>query len=501
MDLVKYSAVALAPSEQIKLVESLLLCPSMNSRAKRDTIMRMLPKINRVASRQDDAFTDVINILQTCLSYSGAVHDLFEAIYGFDGATENFPIVARTFGETLGEIFGPSLNGLTNTHLENLKQILDNVEFDWAAVQLAFKRSMNDSPLPSTPNLSRSFTLMIWRAATRTELVPIMEFTRSLGRIQPSIQLAIADWINQLVQDMPQGAAAVSTAQTSSAPIREPCLQIALSCKARQIDESTQVGVKAVLWRNADDPPEPLDSDSITMGDVPAFVQGLVQYCSDQVQPHQIKVEVFLPLLLLKSHAVEQWSFSDGLGDSWWGNDYPIVVRSFDRFQACRSRQELGKLWSEKWHHLARLDRCESVEQPVLSDEHIAWICSCVPQDIRATIVGAAVLVEVDRVPPIFYQQKPQQFINYLLLIGVPMAFWVRNSLVEGDQQSLEHECRQLIQSTSPSQLAARLRERRQGAAADSFWWQITFLWDDPNRIPDDFIRDLPGTQSERRPS
>jgi hypothetical protein len=510
MALVTYSAADLAPSERMKLVETLLLCPSMNdTRAKRDTILRMLPEINRVAPRQDDTLTDVVNILQTCLQYSGAVHRLLAAIYGFDRAMKDFPIVARAFGETLGEICGPLLNDLTDTHLEKLERILKGVEFDWAGVRAAFESIMPSSEAPDHKDQTRNFAIMLWMAATQLRLEPIIRFAQALGDLNPKVRPGITEWLDQLVQDIPDAAAVVNTpAPVSQLLIEQPCLQIALMCSAREVSHDTPVRLMAVLRLNDkhhDDYP-PVDTN---MEKIAADIQELAEQSRRRVQPHQITVEVFLPLPLLKGYAVERWSFSDGLGDSSWGNDYPMVVRSFDRIKA-RARQKVDKDWKDKWNHLAELGQGSSDQRPIISDDNMVWICSCLPADMSthsakmkpSTTVGAAVLVNFERIPRVIYDQQPHEFINYLLLRGVPMAFWLRSDLPEAEVAAAEAAFRQLVQTTPPRELAAILRDRRKDALTkDSIWWQIAFLWDDPNTIPEAFTPEASGTESKRNVS
>jgi hypothetical protein len=519
MDLVRYSAAARSASdlgaEISVLTDALLACTAMQDRPARDTILQLLGDIGNSVKRRATNKLDVFNILWTCLQYEDGIHRLFNAISWVDQETIAVNNLAKVFGETFGEIFGTLPNGLTNKHLSGLKQKLDGMEFNWAGVQDAFNRIMPGSEAPTHKEPVRAFATMIWMAATQLRLEPIIRFAQALGDLNPDVRPGIDDWLTEMVKHFPDVAAVVNTpAPVSKLPIKQPCLQIAIDWRedspreAREINDATPVRVITVLWLN-DHNHHLVTSDAISLEAVPAFVQGAVKLSRERVQLQPITIEVFLPLLLLKMYPVEQWHFNDDFDDSWWGYDYEIVVRSLDRIKHRIIHQNLDPHWTKKWEHLLDMERRVVDGEPIITDENMVWVCSCVPQDINAhsirmkpvTTVGAAVLVEVDRIPRVPHRQSSKEFIHYLLLSGVPMAFWLRNTLDGMDIASIEAEFRQLIHTTPPHQLAARLRERRENASLDEIWWHIAHMWENPDRIADELIPKTLNIQSERRSS
>jgi formylglycine-generating enzyme required for sulfatase activity len=70
---------------KMALVNALLACPSVQQRARRDAIIGLLPDaIQNATARNDDALTDVLNLVSTALNYEGGLTKLVEAVRCFE---------------------------------------------------------------------------------------------------------------------------------------------------------------------------------------------------------------------------------------------------------------------------------------------------------------------------------------------------------------------------------------------------------------------------------
>lgn len=82
--------VRLSSAQIQALVRALLACDMIADWTSRDSILSLLPQQVRVAVRRDRAARiDVLNIVNTCIAYPGALALLVQSVYNFEDGTAN----------------------------------------------------------------------------------------------------------------------------------------------------------------------------------------------------------------------------------------------------------------------------------------------------------------------------------------------------------------------------------------------------------------------------
>jgi hypothetical protein len=188
----------------------------------------------------------------------------------------------------------------------------------------------------------------------------------------------------------------------------------------------------------------------------------------------QLTIEFFLPFNLL-CHPVDHWLVSDPFqGDTPIGIRYPVVIRSQDRLQ----KDILWAPWKAHWD--------DNKLEKIISDDNIAWMTQ--NESLRAVHSKLNKKDEVICFAMTFPHETivdpKQDVLLRAISLGAPIALWPRK-IDEFDD--VQQELRTLLLEDTLENLPERVRKKREekwvAEEEHKVGYNLSLLWDDPNRI------------------
>ena len=208
--------------------------------------------------------------------------------------------------------------------------------------------------------------------------------------------------------------------------------------------------------------------------ELPQLLGNLLGQCFEeylQGQPTELTIEIFLPRDRLHDE-VEKWSYSDDEGfDINIGEEYRVVVRSYERLKKLRTQQ--GSYWRENWEKVKLMWKDAPCEENITT---VSQACFN-PSKLRKLLVKKTVL----KVCCTLSNSERDGLLKAIHSAGTAIVLWSRcevNSL----HNAVEFDT---LLERPLQELSARVKEQRFAADNDKHLGNhLVLLWDDPNRVP-----------------
>jgi hypothetical protein len=187
----------------------------------------------------------------------------------------------------------------------------------------------------------------------------------------------------------------------------------------------------------------------------------------------QLTIEFFLPFNLL-CHPVDHWPISDPIQDDVpIGIRYPVVIRSRDRLR----NDIFWPSWKAHWDN----DKLHKV----VSDTDVVWMNEDRFRAVYPKLNGTDAICLVMTFPHETIVNPKQAMLSHAIRLGAPIALWSRK-IDESDD--IQQELSALLSVAILEELPERVRKKREEkwAAGEEHkaGYNLSLLWDDPNRIP-----------------
>ncbi|MDZ8264376.1 effector-associated domain EAD1-containing protein [Nostoc sp. ChiQUE01b] len=211
---------------------------------------------------------------------------------------------------------------------------------------------------------------------------------------------------------------------------------------------------------------------------------------------HELTIELFLPNQYLIKFAPEVEKIpqlSNEKEPPWFGYEYNLVIRSYDRFQDYSLYDKFSKKWDEL-HQLTEID------------QKIVWLNKeklnngCNWKKIRVT---AQKVISINMNVPLLnseYNCHINEFLITVLRCGFPFSFWLRNGSLEDLKLNNDNTINQfenilkIDDFKNSSKLFKLVRDIRRDAYIEDetkqkeyLGYHLGFLFDNPHRLPSKF--------------
>ncbi|MBD2492363.1 hypothetical protein H6G77_33345 [Aulosira sp. FACHB-615] len=208
---------------------------------------------------------------------------------------------------------------------------------------------------------------------------------------------------------------------------------------------------------------------------LPVLLSNLLQQCFEeylQGQPTELTIEIFLPRDHLCDE-VEKWMYQDSEGfDIIIGEEYRVVVRSYDRLKKLRTQQ--GSYWRKNWEKVQL-----TWQAPPCYEQAMTVSQACFdPNNLRNLLVEKIIL----KICCNLSDSERNGLLSAIHSAGTPIIIWSRCEL--NSLKNPEHF--DALLKKPLHELSACVKEQRRLAADHEMHLgnHLVLWWDDPNRIP-----------------
>jgi len=302
---------------------------------------------------------------------------------------------------------------------------------------------------------------------------PLIEFAQRASHKATAAKVSqkLADWASTTAAarnvdaDLKTLEAHINKEEAESAP------SVTLILKEHE-DDPQKFSARMWLWSDDDEAtsrPE-VPENALSLEQVQKAVNDELRAICDDLQRLDIRFEVFVPNNMA-DYDFDSWNVQLGMVNAprRLGEFFPTTIRSLDRLLLGR---RFDSRWRNKWKQFLAAAGGRALPPPVVFDS------PCLPVDLRRDLAADDALM-------IGFCFVPCGIANLLmdeiLEAGVPVGVWLRRSSVD---PTLGKRIRSFLGS-APDELPRRLfNERKLESESGGFWYSLTVMWDDPDRVP-----------------
>jgi vWA-MoxR associated protein C-terminal domain/Effector-associated domain 2/vWA-MoxR associated protein middle region 0 len=486
-------AWSLDVGEQQRLVSAFLQIDTMRKRSSRDLYLTLLERElghHLPLTRHEQDLLDVWQLVETCLTYSGAIHMLVAVLERFHGRSHPMREVRNLVEELLPD---PLLDPPERRELGRLLMLLENGDHSsahQAALPDLYRQAVGPvgpvGPMPARGTLRiREVIAQLEEVATGADGVPpLLVFMSDLAEYANGADAtALREWVTRCGERLGIDWARLHRLGRPSARAPQSDAYLVIECRPDGADSSRylisawlQVGAGPGTRLQCDEEPVPLNRLHLILEALLINDQRVVgRHAPD------LTVEFVLPRSLLGAPLDQLKITVEGFERSL-GIEYPVVVRSHDRLR----RGALHHNWRRKWNwlqgHPAGAGVCW-VSQPREADQE--WLFAMLSE--RSSVCLAMAF------PPWGDDLGPADELWVGLQAGAPIIVWCRD---RRDPVRFISEIRDLLSSDLMSlpQKVLNLRQeavrtRTKEPAHDHLGFHLTLVFDDADRLPEPYIR------------
>lgn len=479
-------------SDQERLVNAFLSIRDMRERRYRDAYVIGLEKrLGFVLPlvRHDQARHDVWQLVDTCLSYSGALHMLVAEVEAVHGGSDSMLKLQDAVTELLPE---PLLEPLERQELHSLILTVTRAGLNSATLPVLYRQAVG----PIGPVMDATgpvdVIMQLEEAAVRADGVPpLLVFVRDLAEhVSGQNAVALRYWVDRFAQRLGlDSAGLLSLSSYTPKPVwSTETAYLVIECVPDGADSGRyltsawlQFDGEPGIALYCEDVPQPLTR-------LPRLLESFLADDQRVVNRHtpELTIEFVLPRRLLNV-AFDQLKISiDGV-ERRLGIEYPVVIRSHDRLR----RQALHHHWRRKWQQLQE----DSVGAT------ICWVTrprEFADERLYAMLLERSTACLAMTFPPWGGDPDLVDELWVGLQAGAPVAIWCRDvqdgdrfgaglrALLDGDLLALPQRVLDLRRQA--------MKERRTGAEDSHLGLLVTLVFDDADRLPEPYVRLRPPT-------
>lgn len=472
-----------------KLIDALQKTRAIGERANRDVMISQLPaQIKGVIAYNASDRLHILNIIDACLGYAGGLEQLFAIIVAIEGESEGVKEARALLDQGV----------ISREDFRNALDLLAQIDVEEEDLKGMYRRSLPDGKQPS------SEAVLLWNilhdlaqfAPQSDGRLPIVEFVeRMVLRTQKAALFQkIRQWSDARIADFDLDPIKFNDLRTrlknETKQAQEPCyllVQLHPNPANRNHPKLKSYRVAVAFWKSAAEKTNLLTgTEYIPLDDVPRLVDEQIGILSEREDPAlltNLHIEFFLPVEIL-SAAVDQWDMSDEfLQQVKLGYFYPVHVRSLERAQT----PKLQGFWRARWKYYKSLLQAGMLPNGAVE----LWEETCQPKELLNRLTGGEIKLPIGCG---FTFLPAVEGANSPLLVairgGIPIAVWPRQcgDCADALQEVKEH-LKALMAAAELQKLPTLIREmRRKADSAAHLGSNLTLLWDDPERIPDDLL-------------
>lgn len=485
-----------------QLVDALLQCPNLFNDSIRQDIIRELPDdIRGNIPARDTAYAHVNSIVITCLNYPEGLAQLIAILAGFERDSIPLQQVRRLVSDFQAPgIIKPEqrrrlfelITGahLSFDHLQQLYHACRPEKFEMPEGTLSLWRMLAHLwDIPSPPD----------------DLPPALKFAESTAqavqRDKPDLSRNLQEWVDILAQFLSVEETRLRKFRdgfrnTAAGEAKAPpylLVEIHPDCNTAASRSQTKYLVQISYWRSQSQTRYlHRDDRGRLLQDIPPLLDGILNNLARAIPDEMaaLTVEFFMPRELI-SCEVDQWKKGDELlGEMKFGDQLRMAVRSLERAK----NPALQEHWRQKWDYLQ-----QQLETP--ANENTVRIYQ--PQRYRKlefynSLVNDLQLVCLGLTYTPTDQPGECKMLSELLRAGMPVAVWPRSAHWPGGTPPAEEfaaRLQQILLQDRMSALPEIIRRQRSEASAATGTTHVglylTLLWDDPRRLPLEFIPEV----------
>jgi len=302
---------------------------------------------------------------------------------------------------------------------------------------------------------------------------PLIEFAqRASHKATPTkVSQKLADWASttaaarNVAADLKELEVRIKREEAASAP------SVTLILKEHD-DDPQKFSAWMWLWSDDDEATSrpAVPENALSLEQVQKAVNDELRAICDYLQRSDIRFEVFVPNNMA-DYDFDSWNVQLGMvkAPRRLGELFPTTTRSLDRLLYGKP---FNSRWRTKWKQVLAAAGGGPLPAPVVFDS------PCLPAELRRDLaVADALMIGFCFVPC----GTATLLMDEILEAGVPVGVWLRRS--SGDP-TLGNRIRSFLGS-APDELPRHLfNERKLESASGGFWYSLTVMWDDPDRVP-----------------
>lgn len=520
MSTFRQSITQLSTKQKLNLVEALLACQNMADRQSREAIVRDLSNdIKNNIKHVDAARPDVVNIVSTALNYADGLDELITLVRLYEGNSSGRQAVDEVYlrAQLIAVVQEAEIKSTVFSLIFRRWRILPidsgtSLQSPEILIEDLWDLNSSVQPWQRLFLFTEQLAKVVDKASTADKLRRWAEYAFALvcSKLNISTLHDIHVSINEQAEEPDKRPTYLTVEITpdfiDSTHVTSKLYQVQVLFWRGNVQEST--------WRTGDEPP-------VTLEKVPEEIAKALRENINEWEETELTIEFLLPNELLLCD-VDQWENKlKKTKGARLGMEYPIVVRSLQRIKM----RESWRNWRQKWDAFNQ----HAHEQHLL---HAFWLCLCEETDwqmfqahsqihcieytyrLRTTIEKWSLSLQYRLIdsptatclgmafsPP----EKPKEdddLFTALIESGIPTAFWLRPSSYSSQPPTqIQIQLQHLFGDHSLKKLPQALQQARRRSVENNaldISNHLTLLWDDPERIPEQY-KDKPRAKNKKR--
>lgn len=473
----------ISQEDKFELVEKLLACPTMSNKDTRETVLGELGDIARVISRSTIDKVDVMNIVNGCLHHANGLSRLITIVKYFEG-DDSLPM--KDLEAFLEDML--IAQAISKEFFEELKQIAQGIHISKNALADIYLQSVSrspDWPLPDTQGSdeTKTLALMLRELAQHAQKKHIVRFVKQLiSHVhEPAVQQSLRSWVERAKSKF-----ALSQTDLAVLPVsgRSPSLQVKFITDE---DAPGLVSIEACFLGEREEYNKVLrvDGEPRSYETVPELLDRLLLEGEKLVKDpdnQKITIELFFSDAFL-NYNIDHWKISLGRRGKVAMTDYsPLVVRSLDRIKsgettgAVRMRMQ----WKRRWSIFKQ--QIDAPLQPYYLSAHMSE-----REDFFGELLNIPCFA-LTFAPPAVSDGDSSHIFFKMIDAGIPIAFWPQCTIEQMDEQAIEQTYTSFWPTCDIPDLPRLIWEKRRNNVGPLLFRRLVLLWDDPDRLPKDWL-------------
>jgi hypothetical protein len=409
-----------------------------------------------------------MSIVETCNQYEGAIERLVASLE---------QLAPRSTASAQAREFFDDLRVTANfdrSARAELVQILDRAAFEPAQLGHLVRKSAPYSFNEPPSNVSDAVRFLALLPKRLEGFgYPLIEFALRASHRATAAKVSqkLADWASTTAAarnvdgDLNTLEARINKEEAESAP------SVTLILKEHE-DDPQKFSAMMWLWSDDDEATSrpAVPENALSLEQVQKAVNDELRAICDDLQRLDIRFEVFVPNNMA-DYDFDSWNVQLGMvkAPRRLGELFPTTTRSLDRLL---HGKPFNSRWRTKWKQVLAAAGGSALPPPVVFDS------PCLPVDLRRDLAADdALMIGFCFVP----RGTANLLMDEILEAGVPVGVWLRRSSVD---PTLGKRIRSFLGS-APDELPRRLfNERKLESESGGFWYSLTVMWDDPDRVP-----------------
>ncbi|MCP4113214.1 MAG: hypothetical protein GY749_48080 [Desulfobacteraceae bacterium] len=462
--------------QKTELVDALTECSAIKNDC--ETVVSNFPKdIRDTIQKANNSRIYVTNIVTKCLEHKNGLEKLVKIVGYFEGNPEPM----RKVYEVLLDIW--EFGQITQYEkLSELFAILSEIKIKDEDLKKYYKSSLAKGMEQKADAVTLWTILKDLCDIPPQQPHPMMTFLKNIAENINDAQTAgkLKQWTDNTVSDF-EGSTDIENPETSdsSAPIYV-LVEVSPHPSVPQIDRQVLSNITVYSWKHK----KIILRDDCLLSEFSEKLDKLILKEFDE-NDYLKFIDFILPCELIHLET-DQWDMKEGrVWETKFGKKY-MVANRVNRFKF-HSREtdvhhDLRRIWKENWERLNK--------NPQVSVKTVGWVCCHETYDAQKLCKSFTdSKSQKNCLMMCFMPNEPTGLGLAIVHAGIPVALLYRKSATSVENhKTVENKIKKMLKGKKLTDLPDLIHEKRSGE--DDFGNRLTFIWDDPERMPEEKMRE-----------